>query len=159
MSNLDEWLNGLHTHRFAFRDILPVEDKMIVRKIIDNRGYTSPNHRDNQVLNANPGEQGEEGLVEWEGDRARRVELEPLRSEMAIAFLPVQKAIQEKVGFNTGNGLNEIGKMFFYMQKMDQDEQQDDAPDHDTPPDDAKAQDTTRREKAQALNSPLAFRR
>ncbi len=154
MSNLDEWLNGLHTHRFAFRDILPVEDKMIVRKIIDNSGHASPNQHDNQVLNANPGEQGEEGLVEREGDRARRVELEPLRSEMAVAFLPIQEAVQEKVGFNTGNGLNEIGKMFFYMQKMDQDEQQEDAADQDTPPDNAKAQDTPGHERAQALNSP-----
>jgi len=123
MRNLDEWLNGLHTHSFAFRDIPPVEDKMIVRKIIDNSRNASSNQRDKQVLNANPGEQGEEGLVEWESDRTRRVEPEPLHSEMAIAFLPVQKAIQEKVGFNTGNGLNEIGKMLFYTQKMNQDEQ------------------------------------
>jgi hypothetical protein len=85
------------------------------------------------------------------------VELEPLRSEMAVAFLPIQKAVQEKVGFNTGNGLNEISKMFFYTQKMDQDEQQDDAADQDTSPDNAKAQDTPRHERGQALKSPLAF--
>jgi hypothetical protein len=44
-----------------------------------------------------------------------------------------------------------------YMQKMDQDEQQDDAADQDTSPDNAKAQDTPRHERAQALKSPLAF--